>query len=166
MVKVPNIMELLGAQPKGLDSEALRTFLGGAGSNYGTVRIGPYDADLLRSGPRHIRSGVELKRPAVLQRVGRRDLRAQDESAFEYRPEKLRHPRGRFQELMQLLEQEAERQGYDSVYVENIMNKFLPQVLQRYGYEIDPFTPKDLPSMYRRLGGVRSGEAYLGRRKQ
>ncbi len=163
MARIPDVMEILGMQRRGFDPTELRAFLGGAGSNSRELNLGPYEAYLRRSVPRFMRAGVELKRPVDLARVGRKDLKASDESAFEFRPEKLRHSRGKFQELMTLLESEAEKAGYDSVYVENIMNKFLPDVLKRYGYEQDPFTPPDLPSMFRRLGGVRSGEAFRGR---
>lgn len=41
---------------------------------------------------------------------------------------------GKFSALMNELENLAKDNGYDGVYVESILNDFLPDVLKRYGY--------------------------------
>ena len=41
---------------------------------------------------------------------------------------------GKFSSLMNELERLAKEYGYDGVYVESVLNSFLPDVLERYGY--------------------------------
>lgn len=41
---------------------------------------------------------------------------------------------GKFSALMAELEALAKENGYDGVYVESVLNDFLPDVLERYGY--------------------------------
>lgn len=41
---------------------------------------------------------------------------------------------GKFSALMSELENLAKEHGYDGVYVESVLNEFLPGVLKRYGY--------------------------------
>lgn len=41
---------------------------------------------------------------------------------------------GKFSALMKELEKLAKEHGFDGVYVESILNDFLPDVLKRYGY--------------------------------
>lgn len=41
---------------------------------------------------------------------------------------------GKFSALMAELEALAKEHGYDGVYVESVLNDFLPDVLERYGY--------------------------------
>ena len=161
------IMELMGAAAAGgqsrgaLDPTKLRAFLGGAGARNQNLDIGEYQAYLRRSMPREPGKGVSLKRPLDLGRIERTDIEGQ----VEFNPEKFRNPRGRFDELMALLESEAEKAGYDSVYVEQIMNKFLPDVLKRKGYTVDEnhaMMNPTTPSMYKRLGrGVEPGRSYF-----
>ena len=160
MAKIPSIMDLMGGGSRGLDPTELRRFLGGAGPNNRYMDIGPYNAYLRRSHPRIPDQGVNLKRPVDLANIQRTDIEGQ----MDFQPAKLRNPKGRFRELMAMLEAEAEKQGYDAVYVEQIMNKFLPDVLGSSGYELDrnaAMMNPDTPSMYKRLGrGVQSGSAW------
>lgn len=76
-------------------------------------------------------------------------------------PPEQRRPRGRFRELMQTLEQAARANGLDGVYVENIINKFLPDVLESYGYtREDSMFSLDTPSYYRVWNG---GQLFMSR---
>lgn len=43
---------------------------------------------------------------------------------------------GKFLALMTELEKLAKIYEYDGVYVESVLNKFLPEVLERYGYSL------------------------------
>jgi len=162
------LMQLLGDQgPTAgeFDPSALKLFLQGAGARNQNIDIGPYTAYLRRSVPRYLGPGVELQRPLDLARIERGDIPSGAESAMEFRPPGLRHPRGRLREVLELMEQEAQGAGYDSIYVENVLNDFLPAVLERYGYTRAPASPmmEGIPSFYRRLGQVGPGEAFLGR---
>jgi hypothetical protein len=89
-----------------------------------------------------------LERPFDLASVTR-EGRGLETLGPEARP-----PRGQFRELMAMLEREAGDVGHDGVYVEAIMNEFLPRVLKSMGYEMDPMggmaTP-GIPSMFKRL---------------
>ena len=163
MVKIPDIFELLGAKPShGLDPTELRRFLAGAGPRNRNLDIGPYSAYLRRSMPREPTIGDKLKRPLDLASIGHQDKGEN----VEFAPAGLRPPRGKFKELMTLLEDEARQQGYDSVYVEQIFNKFLPDVLKGMGYRLDeraaPMNP-ETPSLFKRLDGPVPGSAWARR---
>lgn len=144
MVKIPNVMEMLGSGgPKGLDPTDLRKFLRGSQRN-ANIRVGPYDAYVRKSMPR----GMGMEKPFDLARIDR------EGGTTEKLPPETRGPKGRFRELMALLESEAAAAGHDSVYVEQIMNKFLPEVLASMGYEADKVHAvmnPDTPSMFKRL---------------
>jgi hypothetical protein len=57
---------------------------------------------------------------------------------------------GDFRDLVKKLESEAADHGIEAVYVESVMNEFLPDVLVRYGYSEVP--GGDLPSFIKRVG--------------
>lgn len=162
MAKLPIdlLLEMMGRQPGGFNPQELRQFLGGAGPSNRWLELGDYKTYLRRGVPRNIEKGTSLKRPLDLANIERQGLGRDVESAMEFRPEKLRHPRGKFRELLTLLETEAQKQGYDSLYVENIFNQFLPGVLESAGYAKDPFGTPGLPSMWKRLGVAQSGGAW------
>lgn len=160
------IMELMGAAAHGsqgrgaLDPTKLREFLGGAGPNNQYLDIGEYNTYLRRGIPRQVERATMIRRPVDLANISRTDMEGQ----VEFNPEKFRNPKGRFKEMLAMLEEEALKSGYDSVYVENIFNKFLPDVLNRAGYNFDADASRALPeapSMYKRLGGVRPGRTYF-----
>lgn len=44
------------------------------------------------------------------------------------------HRTGRFRELLDLANNLAMSHNFDAIYVENVLNEFLPDVLTRYGY--------------------------------
>lgn len=46
---------------------------------------------------------------------------------------------GLYREIDDMMTEAARKYGFDGVYVENVLNDFLPEVLERYGYtRIDP----------------------------
>lgn len=148
MAKIPNLAELLGmGGSNGLDPAQLRRFLQQAnGPTNKWLDVGPYNAYLRKSGPRR---HLDIARPVDLASVSNTNRG----SNMELLPAGERPPKAKFQELMQLLETESGKAGRDSVYVENVLNKFLPEVLQRYGYQHDPYSGQNLPSFFKKLGG-------------
>lgn len=157
------IMELmggLGRQADQLDPTQLRRFLEGQGANNQYLDIGPYNAYLRRSSPRVVGRGQTLNRPVDLGAIERTDLKMNEE-AMKFQPAGRRPPKGQFKEMMALLEEEANKQGYDSVYVEQIFNEFLPDVLKSMGYTSDETLMKgNMPAMFKRLGMAQSGDAW------
>lgn len=151
------MMELMGglASKPQLPREELRRFLGGAGATGQHLNMGPYKAYLRRGIERPIEPGTTLKRPLELGSVERQGLtEAQQEAATKRQPAKFRNPKGRFRELLAMLEEEAKRSGHDSIYVENILNEFLPEVLASAGYQLPRQGYRSTvnpPSMYKRL---------------
>jgi len=131
-----------------LDARALARFLQETQAPASRwIKSGDYDMYLRKSTPRDVRE-LRLERPLDLANVQRKGAEVQ----MEKMPVNLRAPRGKFRELMAMLETEAEKSGLDSVYVENIMNEFLPEVLASMNYSMDPNSPwKAIPSMYKRL---------------
>lgn len=153
MAKIPNIMELLGAAPKGLDRRQLQQFLASQQRNQ-WLDIGPYKTYLRRGMPRTIDpvapSVTRLNKPLDLANV---ESRNSPNNVHNLEPGQ-RPPKGKFRELLAVLEEEALKSGHDSVYVEQIMNEFLPDVLTSAGYRIDPLHARmnpTTPSMYKRL---------------
>jgi len=111
------------------------------------LRSGPYRMYLRKAVPRRLPE-FTLERPIDLANIER----AGNEIQMENLPPEMRPPKGKFKELLAMLESEAYAQNHDSIYVENIMNEFLPDVLARNGYTRDPFSPwQAIPSMYKRL---------------
>lgn len=168
------IMELMGAAVAGgeslgaFDPTRLREFLGGAGANNQWLDLGEYSTYLRRGNGRFPAKGTALKRPLELANVERKDFPEDTprHAKTDIMPAGRRPPRGRFREMLALMEKEALKQGYDSLYVENIFNKFLPDVLESTGYAVDPSGPPRggmmPPSMYKRLGqGVQPGRGYF-----
>lgn len=151
MVKVPNMFELLGGKAPGLPAGDLRKFLQGGGARNQYVQIGPYNSYLRKSVPRRVSASEgELGNPLDLANIQRTDVEGQ----VERKPARERNPKGKFRELLALLETEAAAAGHDSVYVEQILNEFLPDVLRSAGYQMDELhgmMNPDTPSMYKRL---------------
>lgn len=154
MARIPDIGELLGLSG-GLPRDKLRQFLSGAGANNQWLQIGPYNTYLRRGGQMPLEPGTTLSRPIHLANIDRTNLPSNDgaaEAATKYQPAKFRNPRGKFRELIAMLEDEGRSSGYDSVYVENILNEFLPDVLQSAGYShLRQRSQVYPPSMYKRL---------------
>lgn len=89
-----------------------------------------------------------------LANVERRDAGDFGEAAIHDMPQGQRPTRGDFSGLMSALEKAAADNGYDAIYVEQIMNKFLPGVLDRMGYDPDLMHRQmnpDTPSMFKYL---------------
>lgn len=102
---------------------------------------------LRKSVPRRLPDQM-LESPVDLANIER----AGNEIGMENLPPEMRPPKGKFKELLAMLESEAYGANHDSIYVENIMNEFLPEVLERNGYTRDSFSPwQAIPSMYKRL---------------
>lgn len=60
---------------------------------------------------------------------------------------------GKFKLVMDALECQAIEHDYPVVYVENVLNEFLPGVLARYGYTMISNGTEDLsPCFYKRVG--------------
>ena len=150
MARIPDIMDLMGGGRPALDPTELRKFLSGKGAKNSYLNIGPYSAYLRRSNPRYLERTVRSERPLDLANIQRTDIEGQ----MDILPPEQRNPKGRLRELLALLEKEAQKSGYDSVYVENIVNRFLPGVLHSAGYDFDAqasaWMPEE-PSMYKRL---------------
>lgn len=72
----------------------------------------------------HAREVAKLHKPVDLANITNRNRPDNTETAGANKPS-----REKFGELLKLLEAEALKNGYDSVYVEQIMNQFLPEVL-------------------------------------
>lgn len=155
MPRLPSIHEIMGVANPGLDPSEIRRFLQQAqakgGPNSRWVKAPPYDIYLRSGGPRRLPDDVggRLDRPVDLANIARKD---DDNVGMERLPPEARPPRGKFRELLAILEELSAQTGHDSVYVENIMNEFLPEVLASSGYQKDPFSPwSAMPSMFKRL---------------
>lgn len=148
MVKVPDIFEIMGAAHPQLDPTELRRFLQSQSRNQ-HVMVGPYEAYLRKGVPRRISPEDTLVRPLDFASVNKKgDQRA----TLEKLPPEQRPPKGKFRDLVKLLEEESAKAGHDSVYAENIMNQFLPEIFASMGYTHDPVSSfPGLPSMYKRL---------------
>lgn len=132
-----------------LDPSLLRQYLRNAKapSSKWINNLEPYQLFLRASVPRYVNNTL-YERPVDLANVYRKGNRAR----MDYVPPEKRPPRGRFRELVEILEDEAIEAGYDSVYVENIMNEFLPDLFASMGYIKDTGSPwSSLPSMIKPL---------------
>lgn len=150
-----NMLDFLGGA-RGLNPAELEAFLrqtGGPNNKY--VNIGPYQAYVRKGMPRTTdpvaRNLSRLESPLDLANV----QNTSKPDNFQNLPREQRPKAGRFRELMKLLEDNAGRYGRDSVYVEQIQNEFLPELLASMGYRQDKMHAlmnPDTPSMYKRLG--------------
>lgn len=138
-----DILRTLGGKLKGNKYPEIEQFLRGKANN-AWIESGGYKAYLRKGMP----GRVDL---ASIERKG-----LGDNALYDLPPEQ-RPPRGDFSGFMAELERAAADAGYDQVYVENIMNEFLPGVLERMGYSRDPdalsaFGASDaIPSMLKAL---------------
>jgi hypothetical protein len=107
------------------------------------VETGPYNAYLRKGLP----GQVDL---ANIERMDLRNFEPGGGNTHELPPE-ARPPRGDFTGFMAELERAATEAGYDRVYVENIMNEFLPGVLERLGYQTADNSMPGIPSMIKEL---------------
>lgn len=109
-----------------LGRQVLRDFLKQPGPGNQWLNLGPYKTYLRKSAPR---PDQVMMRPLDLANI--------------------QHEKGggggRFKELMAMIEAEAQANGHDGIYVENIFNEFLPEVLSRYGYDVKPGRGYNLP---------------------
>lgn len=137
------LMQLMGGG-QALDPTELRRFIAGSQRNK-HVDVGEYNAYLRKGIPR---PPDKLTKPLDLSTVQRKGSENSAKLPEGQRPEK-----GRFREFMALLEAEAAQGGHDSVYVENILNEFLPEILQSMGYvkESGASLWPGPPSMFKRL---------------
>lgn len=133
-------------RPDGGGYRALHEFLDGSQQS-AWVQVGDYNV-YLRKGSRNL-SGGEASTLDVAN-INRVDGRG----SHEVLPPAQRGASGNFRQVMSELERAAGERGFGGVYVENIQNKFLPDVLQRGGYvpdaEANAFNPR-MPSLYRPL---------------
>lgn len=147
---MPNpFLQALGLGAKNSDAlpiGALQTWLKSSRQN-AYVDVGPYEIYL-----RKARRGSG-DRPDTLDvaNIKNRDRDQLGEDALEKKPPEARPPRGKFKELMEILEREAKANGLDEVYVENIFNEFLPEILAKYGYVLDPESMPDAPSYRKKV---------------
>lgn len=149
MIKIPDVFDMLGAS--GIPRGRLREFLAQQNRGSEWLELGPYDTYLRRAERYLPMPGYDKPvrtRTVDLANITRRDI----EGNMEALPPEQRPPRGKFQELLRILEEEASGAGYNAIYAENIMNEFLPEVLARYGYDPDLMTQgQPFPSMIRYL---------------
>jgi len=128
------LLRSIFAGPKdSLGREALREFLKHPKPGSQWLDLGPYQTYLRRSVPR---PDYGMQRPLDLANIQHADGGGG----------------GRFRELMSMLEAEAQAGGYDGIYVENILNEFLPEVLARYGYSVQNGRGYDLPVATKKFG--------------
>lgn len=145
-----NPLELLtNLTNRGLNPRELQAFLANQNSRNAWLNVGPYKT-YLRKGERILPRG-DVTRTRDTTRFKTLELANVERQGRGTKtlPEGERPSRGQFQELITLLENEAQKNGYDAVYVEQILNEFLPQVLQRRGYVQDPMAyDTRIPNMF------------------
>lgn len=156
MARIPDIMDLIGAN-RDLNPAELRKFLAGAGPSNQWLQLGDYSTYLRRGIPKFLEKGTELKRPIDLSNIERKGLPMTEEAvaaATKRQPAKFRNPKGKFRQLLAMLEDQGRANNYDSIYVENIINEFLPEVLESAGYsQLRRANRSSVfpPEMYKRL---------------
>ena len=132
------ILEALGivrSHPEGLNPQQLVKFIRAARKGKGPrnkyVDIGPYSI-YTQIGPYGY--GGEKDLWLNIGNISNTEKVNLPSSSKQTNDPSQRGPQGRFKELMQLVEQTAAKEGLGGVYVEQVQNEFLPQVLRRYGY--------------------------------
>jgi len=132
------ILEALGFgtknYPEGLNPKELIDFIRKAKAKKGPrnkyIDIGPYSI-YTQVGPY---GQVPSESYLNIANISNKEKQNLPEANTRIEAPESRGPKGRFKELMALIEQTAAKEGLDGTYVEQAMNDFLPEVLGRYGY--------------------------------
>jgi len=145
-----NPLELLTSLGnRGLNPRELQKFLANNNTRNQWLDVGPYKT-YLRKGERILPRGdhTRIRDMGRFKTLELANVEREGRGAKTL-PEGERPTKGQFGELVKLLETEATKNGYDAVYVEQILNEFLPEVLRRKGYVQDPTAyDKTIPNMY------------------
>lgn len=144
-----NPLELLTNLSGRLSPRELQKFLANKDVRNQWLEIGPYKA-YVRKSERVLPRGdhTRIRDMGRFQTLELANVERQGRGSKTL-PEGERPAKGQFGELVKMLEDEAKKNGYDAVYVEQILNEFLPEVLRRKGYVQDPSAyDKTIPNMF------------------
>lgn len=84
----------------------------------------------------YIRKGIHHINGRIRKTLDLGNIQNEDNADnLDWLPTSQRGERGRFSEIIRRFEEVAKTAGFEGVFVESVVNGFLPEVLTRYGYK-------------------------------